>query len=638
MIGICDCEVQAANPNMPLYPLRAYINSPSSLRIRNVPKKIGTWNITSVQLVAAYPDNTIKTANCKLIGCVWVGTIAGSTATGTSENGYTIYASGIDENGNPVSNYVLGKGLVEILEADGTITPGQNTAYVHLLDEEPANPKEGDVWPYHGGYVIWQNGRVNMLGMTETDVREITEPIAADVATLQNDVIGLNNDVGTLTTHTGTLEVHMETAELAIDNINGMIPAQASTSNQLADKAFVNSSVQTATANFRGNWATWADVPTDASLYPADYAGSTTPTVNDYLVVQDASGFIGLNGTWRFKYSSTWATDGKAGWLPEYQVNETPMTAAQLAALNSNITAAKVAQYDDALDHQRYALVDKTPPIHTINNTVTLDDRAINNLELTYDYEVTGWEFNEPSVFAPEGALSWPTWNAANSRWESTGNDGFVLAWNDPESGGEDAEHLTYEDQGGYNSDVNFGKPMKDLVVGDVVTCHTTIYSAEVEYQATVKQSYDDGDGNWAIEVESSLVTLPTGMLVSLTPDFVTGAQNATYSSGEGIFDVAYEAQQLYEEATNVSALEFPPAINGKARDFLIKFVVDNASTIPQFPDGRQTPAAQRVIQYWCSGTTFPTPAKNATSMMYLTEIEPNKFLVRTESIQRRVP
>lgn len=136
----------------------------------------------------------------------------------------------------------------------------------------------------------------------------------------------------------------------SVNTINGKIPAQASTSNQLADKAFVNSSVQTATANFRGNWDNWTDVPTDASLYPVDYAGSTTPTVNDYMVLQDASDFpVGtgedpLTGTWRFKYSGEWDTDGKSGWHPEYQVNETPLTSDQLAALNSGITATAVTQ------------------------------------------------------------------------------------------------------------------------------------------------------------------------------------------------------------------------------------------------------------------------------------------------------
>lgn len=77
-----------------------------------------------------------------------------------------------------------------------------------------------------------------------------------------------------------------------INEINEKIPAQASSVNQLADKAFVNSTVQTGTANFRGNWQNWNNVPTNASEYPQDYTGETTPSTNDYMVVQDASGYV----------------------------------------------------------------------------------------------------------------------------------------------------------------------------------------------------------------------------------------------------------------------------------------------------------------------------------------------------------
>lgn len=131
-----------------------------------------------------------------------------------------------------------------------------------------------------------------------------------------------------------------------VNAINALIPTQASADNQLADKAFTNSSVQTATANFRGFWSSWSAVPTNSEDYPVDYAGSKKPTVNDYLVVLDASGFPDTEehkGTWRFKYSGIWESEGKAGWLPEYRVNEEPLTAAQAAALNSGVTAALVA-------------------------------------------------------------------------------------------------------------------------------------------------------------------------------------------------------------------------------------------------------------------------------------------------------
>lgn len=75
------------------------------------------------------------------------------------------------------------------------------------------------------------------------------------------------------------------------------------------------------------------------------------------MVVADASGVpytdpdteevtYPYEGTWRFKYGGVWATDNRNGWNAEYQVNEEPLTAAQLAALNSNITDAKRQGYD----------------------------------------------------------------------------------------------------------------------------------------------------------------------------------------------------------------------------------------------------------------------------------------------------
>lgn len=77
-----------------------------------------------------------------------------------------------------------------------------------------------------------------------------------------------------------------------IDDIEAVIPAQATAQNQLADKSFVNATIATNSANFRGNWATWTNVPTQADQYPEDYVGSRTPTNNDYMVVSDASDYV----------------------------------------------------------------------------------------------------------------------------------------------------------------------------------------------------------------------------------------------------------------------------------------------------------------------------------------------------------
>ena len=187
--------------------------------------------------------------------------------------------------------------------------------------------------------------------------------LTGTIFSVDTDTIATQNDIYTLqttkqdnltTTQLNAVNSGIDSTKVAqiatnegdIATINGKIPTQASTSNQLADKNFVNSSVQTATANYRGSWDDWASVPTQASDYPEDYAGSHTPTVNDYMVVQDASDYTEetLEGTWRFKYTGEWNTNGKSGWLPEYQVNETPLTAAQIAAINSGITDTLVAQ------------------------------------------------------------------------------------------------------------------------------------------------------------------------------------------------------------------------------------------------------------------------------------------------------
>lgn len=131
-----------------------------------------------------------------------------------------------------------------------------------------------------------------------------------------------------------------------ISTINGKIPSQASTSNQLADKQYVDNAIQTNSAHFRGNWSTWANVPTNVNDYPADDDGNKTPTTNDYMVVQDASDYTGdtLEGAWQFTYTGIWSTNSKAGWQPRFQINESPLTPSQLSALNSGITSTLVTQ------------------------------------------------------------------------------------------------------------------------------------------------------------------------------------------------------------------------------------------------------------------------------------------------------
>ena len=183
-----------------------------------------------------------------------------------------------------------------------------------------------------------------------------------------------------------------------IDDINALIPNQATTQNQLADKDFVNSTVATNSANFRGNWATWADVPTTANGYPEDYTGSRTPTNNDYMVVDDASGYNAQNtGAWRFIFVGDWNVGGKANWQPAYRIG-TAFTAAQQAAINSGITSTMVDDYvnpssnaNTAYNKRITALeTDKLDKVYTANKIYGTDSTgaqqayvAGDNLELS---------------------------------------------------------------------------------------------------------------------------------------------------------------------------------------------------------------------------------------------------------------
>lgn len=125
-----------------------------------------------------------------------------------------------------------------------------------------------------------------------------------------------------------------------VDAIEQKIPNQASSSNQLADKAFVNSSINSAAAFFRGAF------PTRAALFAVawqttDPAASNYVSNNDYAYVADDE--THNDEAWRYIYVLQPGGTGN-GWQPQFRVNESPLTAAQIAALNSGATAALIEQ------------------------------------------------------------------------------------------------------------------------------------------------------------------------------------------------------------------------------------------------------------------------------------------------------
>lgn len=119
-----------------------------------------------------------------------------------------------------------------------------------------------------------------------------------------------------------------------LNEISVCVPSQASYSNQLADKAFVNSTVGTNTAYYISN----AGQPFTSLAQLQAYSGTVTNNDYAFVVGTDAEG----NTTYtRYKYNATTQT-----WAAEYVLNNSSFTAAQWAAIESGITAALVASYN----------------------------------------------------------------------------------------------------------------------------------------------------------------------------------------------------------------------------------------------------------------------------------------------------
>ena len=142
------------------------------------------------------------------------------------------------------------------------------------------------------------------------------------------------------------------TNESDIDTIESKIPSSATSTNQLADKNFVNSSVATNTANYISDngepFSSLADLEA--------YSGPLTNNDYAFVVGTDSAG----NTTYtRYKYN---ASTGE--WAEEYVLNNSSFTADQWAAINSGITSTGATKLAGLAD------------IKTIGANLTLDSET----------------------------------------------------------------------------------------------------------------------------------------------------------------------------------------------------------------------------------------------------------------------
>ena len=144
-------------------------------------------------------------------------------------------------------------------------------------------------------------------------------------------------------------------------------------------KTQLEEEIRNQASHYRGSFATWAAVPTTDSTSvtphytPAvdDPSGKATPTNNDYMIVEDASGYGSTyTGTWRFIFAGEWnesaGAASKAKWTPAYKIDSdksfktinTTNTSAQTTAASEELVGtgsinlhkiAKTGTYSDLI-------------------------------------------------------------------------------------------------------------------------------------------------------------------------------------------------------------------------------------------------------------------------------------------------
>ena len=225
-----------------------------------------------------------------------------------------------------------------------------NGAYTNSYVVYEANGAEY-MYDSYGVYTPMESGG-GSGGVSDFNELDNRPKYAGETMTGDTDIPDVSSDITNLQTQINSKQDALSAAQLSavnsgidstkvgqiatntseITTIEQKIPSQASSSNQLADKNFVNSSIATNTAYYiSDNGAPFASLA-DLEAYTG------TVSNNDYAFVvgTDASG----NTTYtRYKYNAD-----SSEWAEEYVLNNSSFTAEQWATINSGITSGDVSK------------------------------------------------------------------------------------------------------------------------------------------------------------------------------------------------------------------------------------------------------------------------------------------------------
>ena len=163
------------------------------------------------------------------------------------------------------------------------------------------------------------------------------------------------------------------TTVMQLNKITELVPNTATVNNQLADKNFVNSSISTATAEFRGTVENLEDL------------NSISANINDYAFYKhiDESGNTLFD---RYKFTDKWEY--------EYTLNNSSFTAEQWATINSGITKNSIpTKTSELINDSNFATTSaiptKTSDLTNDSNFAIISEIPTKTSELVNDSNYT---------------------------------------------------------------------------------------------------------------------------------------------------------------------------------------------------------------------------------------------------------
>lgn len=223
-----------------------------------------------------------------------------------------------------------------ISATDTTYSAGEGIS----IDENNviSNTQTSAEWGNISGDIEDQADLVAKFGTVDTQITGVSNSLNAEVVARQAADAQHAEAISDLGQALEELEdvVDTKASKASVDVIEGKIPSTATAQNQLADKDFVNSSIQNMAANYITSSTTGDPFATRAALVagPWYYKGAAkAPTNNDYALVEADETHDDL--TSRYMYDGT-------QWVWQYVLNDTKFTQAQLDAINSTITKNKL--------------------------------------------------------------------------------------------------------------------------------------------------------------------------------------------------------------------------------------------------------------------------------------------------------